>query len=319
MLVSVIIPSYNHAKFLRHTVESVLNQTYKRIELIIIDDGSTDDSVAYLQSVDDSRFRFYAQENQGAHNAINRGLSIAQGDFLTILNSDDAYHPERIQRLLGRLEESGAALACSWIEVIDAQGVSTGIKKGWENMLPSWTRNTPSGNLIAGDPFSSNLLISNFISTTSNLFFKRSVYSQLEEMRNLRFSHDWDFALRAAASFPCEIVTEPLLKYRVHETNTIRSDHQWMMLETCWVLAANLDSFGDKMYPHGRFGDGHTAWVLKEIGDTLVPKDCDRVFWMLKHYIDASRRFGSSGNDEEILVRAETRSTFYRYLGSSHG
>ena len=74
-LVSVVIPSYNHEKFIRQAVESVLAQSHADLELIVVNDGSSDRSLEYLRSVRDSRFLLIEQANAGAHNAINKGLA----------------------------------------------------------------------------------------------------------------------------------------------------------------------------------------------------------------------------------------------------
>ena len=80
-LLSVVMPVFNHEKFVGEAIESVLNQTYKNLELIIIDDGSSDGSINIIKSYEkDSRIKFIAQENAGAHNAINRGTGISTGE-----------------------------------------------------------------------------------------------------------------------------------------------------------------------------------------------------------------------------------------------
>jgi glycosyltransferase involved in cell wall biosynthesis len=95
---SVVIPSYNHASYLAEAVNSVLNQSLSDLELIVVDDGSTDQSLVVLSGFKDPRLRIFQQDNQGAHAAINRGLREACGKYLAILNSDDVYHPQRLER-----------------------------------------------------------------------------------------------------------------------------------------------------------------------------------------------------------------------------
>jgi glycosyltransferase involved in cell wall biosynthesis len=313
LLVSVIIPSYNHEKFIRQAAQSVLNQTHSHLELIVIDDGSTDKSLSILDELDDARMLVITQHNQGAHAAINHGLELAQGDYLAILNSDDVYYPTRISQLVDAVNQSGADFVSSWIEIIDADGRARGIKQGWENLLPSWCRGSSGEPLLSQNPFASNLLISNFISTTSNMLLRRTVYESIGGMHNLRFSHDWDYALRIASEFECEMVREPLLKYRLHSTNTIRSNHEWMMLETCWVLAANIDRFGQLLYGHSD-DDLDQLTTISKIGANLVPKGCDRLFWILKHYIDWCRRHGRPGSEFLAISDQNFRDTVAEFL-----
>jgi len=106
--ISVIIPAYNHERFVGKAIESVLNQTFQEFELIIVDDGSTDNTANIIKSYTDSRILYIYQENQDAFNAINHGLDIARGAFISILNSDDLYEPSRLKRLLQAHQETGA-------------------------------------------------------------------------------------------------------------------------------------------------------------------------------------------------------------------
>ena len=102
--VSVVIPSYNHAAFVAEAVRSVLAQTLADLELVVVDDGSTDDSLAVLRGLADPRLQVHRQVNQGAHAAINVGLARARGDVLAVLNSDDAYQSRRLARAVAALD-----------------------------------------------------------------------------------------------------------------------------------------------------------------------------------------------------------------------
>jgi len=95
-LVSIIMPVYNASKYLEQAVQSALNQTYENIELIVVDDGSTDDSLSILKQIKDDRLRVYSQLNQGACVARNRGIGEAKGVFVKFLDSDDVLYPESI-------------------------------------------------------------------------------------------------------------------------------------------------------------------------------------------------------------------------------
>ena len=91
-LVSIITPSYNQGRFLRRTIDSVLRQDYPHLEYLVIDGGSTDDSVAILQSYG-RRFLWISEKDRGQSDAINKGLARARGDLLAYLNSDDVLLP----------------------------------------------------------------------------------------------------------------------------------------------------------------------------------------------------------------------------------
>jgi glycosyltransferase involved in cell wall biosynthesis len=95
-LVSVIIPTYNRAYIVGHAVDSVLAQTYSNIEIIIVDDGSTDDTRSVIAKYD-SRVRYAHQNNGGVPAARNHGFSLARGEFIALLDSDDAWHPNKLE------------------------------------------------------------------------------------------------------------------------------------------------------------------------------------------------------------------------------
>ncbi|WP_293297035.1 glycosyltransferase [Pedobacter sp. UBA4863] len=96
-LVSVIIPLYNAEKYISETIESVLNQTYQNIEIIIIDDGSTDNSLALAKSYENSKIKVFSQDNKGVSSARNFGISIAKGDYIQFLDADDLIAPSKIE------------------------------------------------------------------------------------------------------------------------------------------------------------------------------------------------------------------------------
>lgn len=102
-LVSIIIPTYNSERFVSDSIFSVLNQTYENIEVIIVDDGSTDNTVSLIQNIADSRIKLFSQINQGACVARNRGISESTGEFIKFLDSDDILYPNAIEEQLKKI------------------------------------------------------------------------------------------------------------------------------------------------------------------------------------------------------------------------
>jgi glycosyltransferase involved in cell wall biosynthesis len=238
--VSVIIPSYNHASFIGKAVDSVFSQTCPEIELIVVDDGSTDNSLEVLAGFSDPRLRVFSQPNQGAHAAINRGLHTATGEYLAILNSDDFYHPLRLAKMLEVVKaDPQIGLVGSYIDIVDRDGKSLGTKHGYADCSP-WLLEEPERSFRSGSDLHKALLTENYWSTTSNFFFSRRWFETVGEFRPLRYVHDWDFALRMAKKARMVLLADVLMHYRVHETNTIREDQAAMIFEICWCLAVNL-------------------------------------------------------------------------------
>lgn len=309
--VSVVIPSYNHEQYIRQAVESVLAQSHVNLELIVVDDGSTDRSVDYLRSVRDSRFQLVEQANTGAHNAINRGLAVAQGDYLAILNSDDVFHPDRLAICLQRLR-AGADLVATWLEVIDHKGKVLGVKEGWRNMLP-WTITPVEDRLVAVNPFAVNLLQSNFVSTTSNVMFSRGLYESIGGMANLRFAHDWDFLLRAVREFHCELIDTPLLQYRIHATNTISSNRAWMLFEICWIYAVHGGAVISTLMPAVPEGEPACSEV-RFMGNSINLQGNDKVLWMIQQFAERQRHAGCQDPELLLLEDEALRREFIQFI-----
>ncbi|MCQ2370492.1 MAG: glycosyltransferase [Akkermansia sp.] len=113
-LVSVVIPVYNAEKYLRETLDCVCNQTLRNIEIICVDDGSTDSSQDILQeyAARDPRFRILHQQNQYAGVARNNGMAAARGKYLSFLDADDLFEPDMLEKMSARAEETGAEMVC---------------------------------------------------------------------------------------------------------------------------------------------------------------------------------------------------------------
>ncbi len=168
VLVSVIMPVYNSSRFLSRSIESVLKQTYQKFELIIIDDKSTDDSLSISEKYakEETRIRVIALPfNQGVAQARNRGISEAKGDYIALLDSDDVWLPEKLERQLLLLEKQGASLAyCSYdfIDENDFQimkpfivGAETDFKKMLYKSVISCSTAVIDAELMKSYPFES--------------------------------------------------------------------------------------------------------------------------------------------------------------------
>ena len=129
-LVSVIIPVYNVSPYLREALDSVIYQTYRNLEIIIVDDGSTDDSGLVCDKYKgDPRVKVIHQENRGLSGARNTGIDLMMGDFVVFLDSDDAFHPEMIGRMLKLLMRNEADLAACSFGVYRTEGRLAGVEK----------------------------------------------------------------------------------------------------------------------------------------------------------------------------------------------
>lgn len=125
--VSVLLPVYNGAKFLPPAIHSILNQTHRDFELIIINDGSSDDSAQVIRNFSDSRIRFISQENQGLPATLNRGIREARGEIIFRQDQDDISHPERISRQIQYFNNNpDGVLLGTWARILNADGRNSG-------------------------------------------------------------------------------------------------------------------------------------------------------------------------------------------------
>ena len=219
-LVSVVIPAYNHQKFIGPAVDSVLGQSCADLELIVVDDGSTDRTGEIVRSYTDPRISYYYQENQDAYNTINRGMSLARGRFIAILNSDDIYSLDRLERLLAAQAASGAVCLFSDVVPIDDEGDQfTDPQFGWN----LWHQKNRAFYRQCGDLYTA-FLKGNFMVTTSNLFMTREAQLKVGNFCSLRYLHDYDFIFRMMLAHPGQVAyldDAKLLSYRIHSGNTL--------------------------------------------------------------------------------------------------
>ncbi|WP_417913433.1 glycosyltransferase family 2 protein [Candidatus Electronema sp. TJ] len=219
-LISVIIPAYNHERFIGPAIDSVLKQTHSHLELIVIDDGSKDATGRIAQSYDDPRLSYYHQENQDAYNTINRGLGLAKGEYVAILNSDDIYTVDRLEKLLKAQQESGAACLFSDVVPISDSGEEFADPNfGWN----IWHKKNRDWYFACGDIYTA-FLKGNFMVTTSNLFMTAEAMRTAGKFCSLRYLHDYDYIFRMMLAFPGQVRyvhDQKLLYYRIHSGNTL--------------------------------------------------------------------------------------------------
>ena len=239
-LVSVIMPAYNHERYVAAAVESVLGQTYPGLELIVIDDASQDGTWEVLESFKDPRLRLIRHEvNRGAHATLNEALEMAEGEYVAILNSDDVFHQERLDVMVSHLQaRPDLAAAFSYYAFIDAAGHVV-------QDPATLAADFPDPRAALGDLAHAmdereirvlSLLARNYLHSTSNLFCRRSVFDEMGGFSNYRYVHDHDFFLRLCQVYPVNVVEQCLLDYRFHDSNTLAESATASVIETGAML-----------------------------------------------------------------------------------
>jgi len=220
LTVAVVVPCYNHARFVKRAIESVFAQTYRQIELVVIDDGSTDASTEIARrTLADSPFpcRFVARENRGATVTINEAISLSSAPFINILNSDDWFSDDRIALMVEHVAASGAHWGFSQTAYVDDrdQPIDPRLDKR------AGTLSAVAGAASTHATVGFSLLGGNVAISSGNLFFSRALFDRIGPFSSLRYNHDWEFALRAVRVAEPEFVPAPTYYYRLHDSNTI--------------------------------------------------------------------------------------------------
>lgn len=227
-LVSIVLPVYNGERFLRISIESCLKQTYKNWELLIIDDGSSDKSeeIAREYSRKDSRIRYYRNpENLKLPKTLNRGFSLAEGDYLTWTSDDNYYRPEAIEKMVSTLGKTGAGFTFTACSIIDENGVTVSVNRA---------------------PKDYHHAIWDYDFVGACFLYTREVYETIGDYdADMFLCEDYDYWLRIFACFNVEYIDEDLYAYRQHggALSQTHKYEQYEMLER--VLRKNFSKKKD--------------------------------------------------------------------------
>jgi hypothetical protein len=237
---------------------------------------------------------------------------MAQGEYLTILNSDDTFHKDRFAQCLSIFNKNkDIDLITTWINIIDDNDKTLGVKKAWLNMEP-WTVSNRNKSFAKTDNYKLNALMSNFVSTTSNMMFKREVYESVGGMRNLRFAHDWDYLLRVCERFNPYNLEQPLINYRVHGSNTINTHRKWMLFEICWVIAANIDRFNALLLP--KVDEESFVENIEQMFESFNFQGNEHIVRLLYWQITAMKQRGVVNPEEIYLINEKVRNKIIEYI-----
>jgi len=203
--VSVIIPVYNGERFIAQAVDSVLNQTYRDFELIVVDDGSTDKTAEILKSYG-SQIIYIYQPNRERSAARNTGIRHAQGEYLAFLDADDVWLPHKLQRQVQLLDQaSEVGLVYGWAYFIDETGQRVNLSG--KEMLCSFE----SGTRVF-EP----LLFENVIASPTVMIRRHCIDTVGFFDESMTYTEDWDMWLRIAVHYKVGIINEPLACYRIN-------------------------------------------------------------------------------------------------------
>ena len=201
-LVSIIVPFYNAENYIKKTIGSVLAQTYQQFEIIIINDGSTDNGYSIIKTIMDDRIHLVEQENQGVSFSRNKGIAMSKGEFIVFLDSDDILHPNFLERRISTLKKSTAVACASNVVLVDGKGNKI------EEDKKHFAANKSSQILEFND---------GIITCPSSYLFKTEFIKKhkITFNKNLQSSADKYFLLEVLKQGEIELINESPMYYRI--------------------------------------------------------------------------------------------------------
>jgi glycosyltransferase involved in cell wall biosynthesis len=243
-LISVIIPTYNARNTVLETIASVQAQTHHNLEIIVINDGSTDDVLELLTPIADRRLQIHSYPNGGLPVARNRGIAQAQGEYIAFIDADDLWTADKLERQLQALKANPqAGLAYSWTYFMEENG------QRFHTDRPIWF----AGNVLA------DLMLWNFLCHGSNPLIKRTVIDAVGEFDpTLPSAEDWDYWLRIATQWEFALVPAPQIYYRQSgsamsaKVETMEMAQLEVLDRACQRAPTNLQSLLQSLHQRGK-------------------------------------------------------------------
>lgn len=239
-LVSIIIPSYNHEKYISESIESVLNQSFANLELIIIDDASKDKSKEIIKVYEgrDSRIRaLFHDENKGIAETLNEAIKEAKGKFIAFIASDDVWVKDKLKKQFEVLKKNEDLVVWSEGAVVNAQGMPNGITFTQMHVA---SEKKKSGNIFK------ELLKGNYICGQS-VILKRENLGDIRFDEKLKYLNDYKFMVDLASRYDFYFIDEILVMYRIHGKNSILSDKVEWQKDRIIITDYFLKKFSDEM------------------------------------------------------------------------
>jgi len=225
-LISVVIPTYNHAHYLVDAVNSALAQSYPYVEILVVDDGSTDNTEEVMRQYG-NRVRYIQQQNRGLSGARNSGILAAQGEYIALLDADDFWQVNYLQHVHGALAtDSTLGAVYTGMCFVDAAGKAQA---------------QPGVATVPADQLYDRLLDGEFFAPSAVLIRRRVLADVGLFDLDLRASEDWEIWLRVARAYRFGGIDQPLLNYRVHGNN-MSSDPAHMLHYQRLTLAKHFGS-----------------------------------------------------------------------------
>ncbi len=287
---SVVIPVYNHERYLTECVLSAARSPLVS-EVLLLDDGSSDNSAALARKLSGGALAkvrdvtLPGRGNLGAHATLNELVKLATSEWIAVLNSDDVFTPSRFELIRRRMRYRAFDLAFGHVLVIDSKSHQLGGKRAMFDPQLPFPKNFDVPAMARQGDWLPLLAHQNFLATTSNLIFRKTLFDKIGGFADLRYVHDWDFCLRAALLGRVEYLPHALLSYRVHAANTIKEDSGKVDREVEAMFAKLLEDFPllqqNEAFAEGLAANPYLQRRPQPLLSIVLPQDESRDFYRL--------------------------------------
>jgi glycosyltransferase involved in cell wall biosynthesis len=227
--ISVVVPARNVERYVRRTLESVVSQTHKALEIIVVDDGSTDETAAIVMQMaqQEPRIRLIRTQRTGVSAARNLAINAARGDLIATLDADDVWHPEKLARQLAVMRNSGpnVGLVYCWSAGIDDHDLV---------ILPAWTRSVAVGDVLR------DIVVTGIVGNGSTPLIRRKYIEAVGGYDvDLALCEDWKFYTALAGVCEFAVIPECLIGYRIRSDSasmSVRPMEKAIGEVTAWIV-----------------------------------------------------------------------------------
>ena len=255
-LVSVIVTGYNHGHFLAEAIDSVLRQTWSAIEVIMVDDGSLDNTRAVAGQY--TGIQYHYQSNQGLSAARNAGVRLSKGEFIVFLDADDWLYSEAISVGLQYLRQNPPAVFSS----------------GAYNVVDVSNRVTHPGGIVVENDHYLRMLEGNYIGMHATVMYRRTVFDSYSFDTSLTACEDYDLYLRITRQHPVVHHTHKIAAYREHSSNMSKNSAM-MLAATHYVLSGQKDTLRT-MTERRAYRKGHQFWTTLYATQVYIQLCCSK-------------------------------------------
>ena len=256
-LVSVIIPNFNYGRYLEDCISSVINQSYKNLEIIIVDDGSTDDSISIIEKFN-TQVVLVKKDNSGVSDTRNIGVKVATGEYLTFLDADDTLEPTKIHDQMQLMKDSPSELIYCGVNVVDSE-------LNFLKILRPQYRGECS-KLFFKYPTRAIVLLASGSPLISRSLIEKVGYFDIQ----LNTSADWDYMRRLSFFTTIDFVDKPLINYRRHEKSMSANSLSSYYSDNTLAVRKMLTDYSIWVKSRARISFNLYAWAMFNFGAVKV-------------------------------------------------